>query len=302
MNNPILSFAAIRRMRSVRTPLLLTLYSLLLAGVAYAAVFGRLLDGVITLLDMRSGMQAYAYIVMLQFGLLVLVAPAMTAGSISGERERQTLDLLMVTNTGRVRLAAGKLLESFGFLALLVLCSLPVLSMVLITGGATFLQVLTSVAFLLLTALAALSVGLFCSTLFKRTVTATVVSYLAVFGIGLVTLIPLWYDVKRIGDLYDAMNIAGRQLHMIDYTPVSFTMNPGLGLFALLASHTQMFSSIAWQFSHTLGNTFQYLPFDHFLTCNMIFMAAASVLLTALSVVNLRVRRDKGPGKGRGKA
>ena len=38
--------------------------------------------------------------VMLQFGMLVLVAPAMTAGSISGERERQTLDLLLVTDTG----------------------------------------------------------------------------------------------------------------------------------------------------------------------------------------------------------
>lgn len=53
--------------------------------------------------------------IMLQFGMLVLVAPAMTAGSISGERERQTLDLLLVTNTGPVKLVLGKLLESFSF-------------------------------------------------------------------------------------------------------------------------------------------------------------------------------------------
>ena len=42
----------------------------------------------------------------------------MTAGSISGKRERQTLDLLLVTNTGPVKLVLGKLLESFSFLAL----------------------------------------------------------------------------------------------------------------------------------------------------------------------------------------
>ena len=116
---------------------------------------------------MRLSVDGYAYMIMLQFGMLVLVAPAMTAGSISGERERQTLDLVLVTNTGPVKLVLGKLLESFSFLALLVMCSLPMLSLVLITGGATLAQVLISVAFLLLTALAALSVGLVCSSLFS---------------------------------------------------------------------------------------------------------------------------------------
>lgn len=295
MNNPIFAFSAIRRMRSARTPLLITLYSLLLALLAYFTVYGRFMGATVTLGDMRLSVDGYAYMIMLQFALLVLVAPAMTAGSISGERERQTLDLLLVTNTGAVKLVLGKLLESFGFLALMVMCSLPMLSLVLITGGATFAQVLVSVAFLLLTALAALSVGLVCSSLFQRTVTATVMSYLSVFALGIVTLLPLWHDVKRIGDLYDAMNIVGGQLHTIEYTPISFTINPALGLFSLLAAQTQMFSSMLWQFSYSLANTFTYLPFDHFLYCNMTFLAAASVLLIALAALNLRVRKPRAP-------
>lgn len=293
MNNPIFAFSAIRRMRSARTPLLITLYSLLLAALAYFTVYGRFMGATVTLGDMRLSVDGYAYMIMLQFGMLVLVAPAMTAGSISGERERQTLDLLLVTNTGAVKLVLGKLLESFSFLALMVMCSLPMLSLVLITGGATFAQVLVSVAFLLLTALAALSVGLVCSSLFQRTVTATVMSYLSVFALGIVTLLPLWHDVKRIGDLYDAMNIVGGQLHTIEYTPISFTINPALGLFSLLAAQTQMFSSMLWQFSYSLANTFTYLPFDHFLYCNMAFLAAASVLLIALAALNLRVRKPR---------
>lgn len=282
-------------MRSARTPLLITLYSLLLALLAYFTVYGRFMGATVTLGDMRLSVDGYAYMIMLQFALLVLVAPAMTAGSISGERERQTLDLLLVTNTGAVKLVLGKLLESFGFLALMVMCSLPMLSLVLITGGATFAQVLVSVAFLLLTALAALSVGLVCSSLFQRTVTATVMSYLSVFALGIVTLLPLWHDVKCIGDLYDAMNVAGGQLHTIEYTPISFTINPALGLFSLLAAQTQMFSNLLWQFSYSLANTFTYLPFDHFLYCNMAFLAAASVLLIALAALNLRVRKPRAP-------
>lgn len=295
MNNPIFAFSAIRRMRSARTPLLTTLYSLLLALLAYFTVYGRFMGATVTLGDMRLSVDGYAYMIMLQFALLVLVAPAMTAGSISGERERQTLDLLLVTNTGAVKLVLGKLLESFSFLALMVMCSLPMLSLVLITGGATFAQVLVSVAFLLLTALAALSVGLVCSSLFQRTVTATVMSYLSVFALGIVTLLPLWHDVKRIGDLYDAMNIVGGQLHTIEYTPISFTINPALGLFSLLAAQTQMFSNLLWQFSYSLANTFTYLPFDHFLYCNMAFLAAASVLLIAFAALNLRVRKPRAP-------
>ena len=295
MNNPIFAFSAIRRMRSARTPLLITLYSLLLALLAYFTVYGRFMGATVTLGDMRLSVDGYAYMIMLQFALLVLVAPAMTAGSISGERERQTLDLLLVTNTGAVKLVLGKLLESFSFLALMVMCSLPMLSLVLITGGATFAQVLVSVTFLLLTALAALSVGLVCSSLFQRTVTATVMSYLSVFALGIVTLLPLWHDVKCIGDLYDAMNVAGGQLHTIEYTPISFTINPALGLFSLLAAQTQMFSNLLWQFSYSLANTFTYLPFDHFLYCNMAFLAAASVLLIAFAALNLRVRKPRAP-------
>lgn len=301
MSNPILAFSARRRMRSIRTPLLLTLYALLLAVAAYLAVYAPFVGETVTLSDMRGSVTGYALLVMLQFGLMVLVAPAMTAGSISGERERQTLDLLLVTNTGTLRLVLGKLLESFGFLALMVLCSMPMLSLVLLTGGATLVQVLTSVAFLLLTALAALCVGLFCSTLFKRTVTATVVSYLAVFGLGLVTLIPLAHDVRRIGDLYDAMNIAGQKLHMIEYTPISFTINPALGLFSLLEDQTKLFQNYLWQFSYTLGNTRPYLHLDQCALYHMAFLAVASAALTGLAALNMRVRKNRKP-KGKRKA
>ncbi|MEG0269108.1 MAG: ABC transporter permease [Clostridia bacterium] len=297
MTNPILAFSARRRMRSIRTPIVLSLYSLLLVLIAYFCIFRPFTGETFVLSDMKTGAMGYALIVCMQFGLLILVAPAMISDSISGERERQTLDLLLVTQTSSWQLVVGKLLESFGFLALMVLCSVPMLSLVLITGGASFGQVLISVLFLLLVALAALSLGLFVSTLCKRTVTATVLSYVAVLAVGAVTFLPLWYDVKRIGDLYDAMNILGKTLHPIHYTPVAFTLCPALGLFSLLMDQTHLLNNILWGVSHSLANTRQWVNYGAFLGYHMIFLACASFALVGLAAFNLRAKKGNQPKK-----
>ena len=301
MTNPILAFSGRRRMRSIRTPILLTVYSLALAVAAILIIYRPFLNAGFRVDDMRTSVTGYGLMLGLQFGLIVLVAPAMTAGAISGERERQTLDLLMVTGTGSFRIVIGKLLESFGFLALMILCSLPMLSLVLLTGGATFAQVLVGVLFMLAVALAASAVGLLCSTLIKRTVSATVVSYVAVLVIGIVTFIPLWYDVKHIGDIFDGMRAMNQTITTIDYFPVAFTACPALGLFSLLESQTGGFSDMFWGYSYTLANTSRYLRYDLYVLYNIGFMAVASALLTVASALRLRAHM-KGAHGGRRRA
>ena len=292
MINPVLASSAMRRMRSPRTPIIVTIYCAALTAFVYFYSFQDFSNPSITISQMGKGIESYLLLIGLQFAMLVLVAPAMTAGSIAGERERQTLDLLQVTNTSSFSIVMGKLLESFGFLCLLILSSMPVLSLVMITGGISLLQMLMAVLYLLLTALAALSVGLFASALLKKTVTATVVSYLSIFGLGVVTILPLWWDVQNIGATYDAARLADQVLQSIDYMPVSFTISPVLGLFSLLSSHMQ--TGITWfviEFSHTLRMTFQLLPFDRYLTYHMAFLAGFSLVLISLSTWFIRPNR-----------
>ena len=293
MINPILASSARRRMRSVKTPLLLTLYCLVLVGFMYFYSFREMSQPTITIPQMSKGIEGYALLLGLQFALLVLVAPAMTAGSIAGERERQTLDLLRVTNTGSVSIVLGKLLESFGFLCLLIISSIPVLSLILMTGGAGFGQILLSVLYLLLVALAVLSIGLFASTLFKRVATATVSSYLMVFGLGVLTLIPLWWDTKIFGAAYDAANNAGIALESMEHTPISFIINPALGLVSLIASQTQagIVQSLFWRVSQTLSVTYQWLDFKRYFMYHMIFLAGGSVVLILLSAWFVRPKK-----------
>ena len=247
MLNPILAFSATRRMRSFRTMLIVIAYvaALLLLALAFLSPF---MADRLTLSTMSRGPMCYLVLVAAQFGLLILIAPAMTSASIAGERERQTMDLLLVTNTGSFRIVAGKAMESFAVLALLIICGLPVMCLTLLTGGISLGQILIGELFLLAEAFACVSVGVFCSSVARSTVLSGVLSYLMILAIGLVTALPFLTGYpQRITDvLYDRANYAaltaGEARAMI--SPLLY-LNPGFGLMALVQGQLHIFTAPA---------------------------------------------------------
>ena len=210
MLNPILAFSATRRMRSFRTMLIVIAYMAALMLIALFVLSPFLKDEILLSSLGRSPM-AYLVLLGVQFVMLLLIAPAMTSGSIAGERERQTLDLLLVTNTGSFRIVMGKALESFAVLALVIVCGLPVMCLCLLTGGISFGQILIGELFLLAEAFACVSIGVFCSSISRSTVLSGVLSYVVILLIGLVTALPFLFGYpQRITDvLYDRALYAG---------------------------------------------------------------------------------------------
>ncbi|MBP3647346.1 MAG: ABC transporter permease subunit, partial [Clostridia bacterium] len=154
MLNPILASSALRRMRSARTIVICGVYIAVLFFLTCLCMSVFLVSDTVTLSDISRGMNTYLILLLAQFALIVLVAPAMTASSIAGERERQTLELLLVTNTGSMRIVFGKLMESFAFLALLIVSSLPVMCLTMLLGGVTLFHILSGLLFLLCCAFA----------------------------------------------------------------------------------------------------------------------------------------------------
>lgn len=301
MINPILASSARRRMRSIRTPILITLYGAMIFAVGLGAAFGAFASSTLSIFAMREGVTAYAAMLAIQFAMILLITPAMTAGSIAGERERQTLDMLLVTNTGSLRIVAGKLLESLGYVALLLVAALPTMCLTLITGGVTLADVLTGALFLLVTAFAALSVGVFASAVFRRTVTATVMAYLIVFFIGVVTMVPLVLGVRNIGSNYDAMFSST----MVSSVAViggadgigigvnGFIYSPAMGLMALIADQTGLLKSTLMDYSYTMYRIYDYLDFSAIKWENMAFMAGAGLLLNLLAACFVRPREAR---------
>jgi len=185
--NPIVAKEYRSRMRTWRSPLAMTIYILLLGGLGWA-IFSNLTrssQGLVTNGGSPSyGSQIFLYLVIFQMALLAFITPALTAGAISGERERQTIDLLFVTRIPPFALIWGKLLASMSFVVLLLLLSVPIFSLVFLFGGVELDQMLEAFLLIGVTALTLGLIGIAMSTLFRRTLTATVTSY----GIAFVLL------------------------------------------------------------------------------------------------------------------
>jgi len=197
MLNPIIEKDIKTKMRGWRTPALLSVYLLFLTGVLYLfflvndMVFGRYGTASFT---PRVAVNAYNVIAWFQFGLLMLIVPALTSTAISGERERQTLDLLLCSDISPWSIVVGKVVVSIAHIMFLVVASLPVLGMVFMFGGISFGEILLLFLFYVLTALMAASLGVFLSTVFKRNVTAIITTYicLGILAVGPLIALFIW--------------------------------------------------------------------------------------------------------------
>lgn len=197
MINPILEKDLKTKMRGWRTPVLLSIYLLFLGGVLFLfflannQIFVYYTD---TAFNPRVAVSAYNVIAMFQFVLLMLIVPAITATAISGERERQTLDLMLCSDISTWSIIIGKLIVSIAHIMLLVVASLPVMGTVFLFGGITFGEIILMFLFYVITALMVASLGIFLSTLFRKNVTAIIATYicLGILALGPVIAFFIW--------------------------------------------------------------------------------------------------------------
>lgn len=125
------------------------------------------------------------------FGMELLgvsfIAPALTAGAIATERERQTFDLLRATLLSPTEIVLGKLSSALSYMLLLLFSAAPFFSMALLFGGVEWGELIIAFTMLIVTAVAFSAAGLFFSALVNRTLIATVLAYgfatLITFGI-----------------------------------------------------------------------------------------------------------------------
>jgi ABC-type transport system involved in multi-copper enzyme maturation permease subunit len=183
--NPIVDKELRSRMRTSRASLLVSFYLLTLAGVGwftYVIVQRQAAGGVANgELSVHVGTTIFRALAVWELVLIVFIAPVLTAAAIAGEKERQTLDLLLCTRVRPSSIVIGKLVASLLFALLLLVASVPVFSVVFLFGGVELSQVIGVAAVLGVTALAIGAIGLLCSTVMRRPTGATVVAYVLAF-------------------------------------------------------------------------------------------------------------------------
>jgi hypothetical protein len=201
--NPVMLKELRGRMRGVRAFAVMTVYLALMSG------FTTLLYLVYGSISRTSGSAAageigrvlFLGVVGIELLLIIFIAPAFTAGAITGERERQTYDLLQTTLLATPSFVIGKLESALGYILLLLLSGIPLQSIAFLFGGVTEAELVLSFVILIVTAIALGTVGIYFSAAMPRTLVASVRAYSVILGVMFVAPVILATILDIINNL-----------------------------------------------------------------------------------------------------
>jgi ABC-type transport system involved in multi-copper enzyme maturation permease subunit len=105
------------------------------------------------------GASAFQILALLELAVAMPFSALLVASAVSLEKDRKTLDLLLLTNLSNSELVLGKLLAGMLSVVVVVVAALPLLMIVSLLGGVSTGQIIRVQAVTLLSALAAGSLG-----------------------------------------------------------------------------------------------------------------------------------------------
>ena len=199
LENPVLQRELLVNLRMVRAFILLLLYQALLGAVVY---FAWPQD---TRLDLTAGSTSVEQTKKLvnlffvgQFVLASMMAPSFASGSITGEKERKTYEMLLASPLRPAAIVLGKLIASLTHLGVLIFASLPIVMLCLPLGGVSLYEVLAAYLGLILSVVSFGMISVACSAYFQRTSAALVVSYLIILPLALLGVL-VWMNLAEEG-------------------------------------------------------------------------------------------------------
>lgn len=274
--------------RSFRMAMILTVFNLLLAVVALLNMYSVVAQVKMTAeIQYSSFLEIYIFVATLEFILLMFIMPALTAGSISGERERQTLDLMLTTKMSAADIVLGKLFSCFSIMFLLVVSSFPALALVFVYGGIMLTDLLWLLACYFTVALFSGSLGICFSSVFKKSTMATVISYgiLALAAAGS-------YGINSFALAMSRMNMTG---YMNNIGSMADQANSGMFLYFLLLNPAATFYVMIngqagdLQSARPISQWFGNHP-ENFVTEHWVAISLALQLLIAVFLILIAIR------------
>lgn len=286
--NPVLLKELKVRMRGWKAAGIIALYLFILTFVAMFIIYTNFMDPYSSTISPQVSIGAYSGLAVIQFVLIMFFVPALTSGAISGEREKQTLDLVLCTKLRPISIITGKLFASTGQTLMLIVASIPLFSTVFLFGGISIKEIIQLFGFYIVTAVTIGCIGIFYSTVLRRTTAATVFTY------G--TLAFLCFGTVFIGVFYIRIFY---QWNYQGFLPILYA-NPLAGFSSLLAG----------QFGY-IGGGMNFIPGFYLMNpgnnpnmakamepwlVNVIFNGALSVVLLMLSAYKINPVRKSAFG------
>lgn len=119
----------------------------------------------------------YPALAITQIIILGVVVPVRTASAISGEKERQTFDIMMTTSMTGFSVIMGKVLTAMIQSMFYVVAGLPIVALTFVIGGLSWSNLFWFLAVAVLVSFFSASIGIMCSSICKKTISAVIMSY-----------------------------------------------------------------------------------------------------------------------------
>lgn len=232
--NPVLGREIKERFRNRRAPVFVTLWVLGVGLIGYlvyllaqlvardAFGFGQAVAG-----GFMGQFIFEAMLALLMTGV-VMIVPGLTALSIVGERERQTFQLLQVTQLTPLQIVLGKLWSSMSYFILLLVSVAPVVALPLLFGGVRLGDVLVGIGMLMLTAIMLGSIGIWGSARARSSRGAVANAYMWAFVLAFITFAAMGAELLFLND-GPTFPARGREV-------VSILPNPYVGMVSAVVS------------------------------------------------------------------
>lgn len=172
--NPVLAQELRRRVRGHRAWILLSSY-LALTSVVTLLIYLAYAASRSSYSYNSGGEIGKAIFYTVIFTTLVqvcIITPSLAAGSIAGEKENQTFDLLITTPLSSRQIVVGKLFAALAYVVLLIFAVLPLAGLSFLFGGISAIEMGVSLVTVLVTAMLYATVGIFWSTIMRTTLAA----------------------------------------------------------------------------------------------------------------------------------
>ena len=190
----------------------------------------------------------YFVILGMQMILLTVIVPITTSTAISGERERQTFDLLIITKTSMYDIILGKMLCSLMIVCIMIALSMPVYAVVFYYGGVSVIQFILNQIYMLCYVSMIGSLGIVFSAIMKKSTAASVATIAFIFAV----IIGAWMALGMLGLMFSAM-FQSRDVFRVFGT--FFIFNPIISFMSMIDS--QMGTDISWEVLDEIAFSFE---------------------------------------------
>ncbi len=287
MLNPVLRREIQTSLRNWKVYAAIVFYVVALAAVAAVVFWTEIYNSYDFSFDPAAINALYALMAVMQLFLIIVIVPAITGGSISGERERQTFDLLLVSKMKPVSIITGKLLASIGIVLIMIIASMPVFALAIQFGGAKVLDVVLLMLYFVATAVCLGSVSILLSSVIKRSAVSMVVVYIvcAFLIVGTVILYMLF------SDYYWMMN---RVYPPVVLYWITMITNPLMSVFAVIDSQINIGLSEIFALGYSYGKDISLISIFGGHIAFMAVVSAASIFISSKAINPVRKRLFKG--------